>query len=239
MNIHQRYRFIFSFSAAVLLASCASNEIGQSKDVNPETIYQQYRLEYNENEKNAEMIALFRFAGENGTTLVLTGPSKFEYDSNVVKVDSSSFGGAFYKATTPEEKIIGKHTLLFEDIDKKKYENIFSVDSFGVTDVPQSVSRLVPALIKFNAPVLQGEDYIELSSDGTDSSFTIKQVAGEKGDYITIPVELLQRQKKSEFFLIATLYRKFNLRNQTKEGGAITTTQTLKPIKIQLKEEAL
>ena len=239
MNIHQRYRFISFFSAAVLLASCASNEIGQSKDVNPETIYQQYRLEYNENEKGAEMIAQFRFAGENGTTLVLTGPSKFEYDGAAVVVDSSNFGGAFYRATVPWEKLIGKHTLLFEDIDKKKYENSFLVDSFRVADVPQSVSRRVPALIKFKAPVLQGEDYIELTSDGTDSSFTVKQVAGEKGDYITIPVEQLQRQKKNEFFLIATLYRKFNLQNQTKEGGAITTTQKTKPIKIQLKEEAL
>lgn len=239
MNVSKHITLITSLSAALLFSSCASNEIGQSKDVNPETVYQQYRLVYNEGEKNAEMTAWFRFAGENGTTLELSSPSKFEYDGTAIKVDSSDFEGAFYQSLTPAEKVMGKHTLLFTGINNKKYENHFSFDSFAIAVPELAISKLAPAQVKFKTPVLQGEDYIELTTEGTDSSFTIKHVAGGKEDYFTIPVAELQRQKKNTFSLIVKLYRKLSLQQQTKEGGAISIIQTKKPVKLTLVNEAL
>jgi len=227
------------FSMAFLLASCSSNEIGQSEDVNQETIFQEYRLEYNEREKEASLFAQFRFAGENGTTLVLTNPSGVSYNGTVLKVDSNDFSGAFYSTAIPVKKLIGEHTFLFTDVDKRKYENHFRMDSFYVTDIPVSISRRAPALIKFRAPALYGEDYIELDSEGTDSSFSVKYTAGENGDYITIPASELQRQKSNEIFVIPTLYRKIKLQQQTKEGGGITTIQTLQPVKLRLVTETL
>lgn len=226
-------------AAAVLFSSCSSNEIGQSKDVNPEAIYQYYRFDYNENDKSASLFAQFRFAGENGTTLVLTEPARLEYNGNPVKVDSNSFSGAYYGAAIPLSKASGKHTLVFTDGERTKYENSFTVDSFYLKGIPATMSRLAPALIQFKAPVLQGEDFIALESEGTDSSFSVKYTADDRDGYITIPAAELQRQKGNEIFIVPSLYRKTNLQQQAKEGGEIITIQTLKPVKLRLADDAL
>lgn len=239
MNKNQLQLFLSSFLVAILLGSCASNEIGQSKDVNQETIYQEYQFAYNESDKEAGLFSQFRFAGENGTTLILNSPSKIEYNGVTLGVDSNGFAGAFYYANIPLAKVIGRHSVVFTDYNNKKYENHFSVDSFYLTDVPATISKRAPALIKFKAPALGGDDYIELESEGTDSSFSVTYKAGEKATCITIPASELQRQKKDELFVKPTLYRKMGLQQQAKEGGKITTKQTLKPVKLQLVEEAL
>ena len=224
-------------AAVIIFSSCDSNEIGESKDVNPETIYQLYRFEYNENDTTAELFAQFRFAGENGTTLVLTTPSKFEYNGAEVKVDSNDFSGAFYKTSITPKEVVGMHKLAFTDINGKVYQNIFTVDSFVLPDVPKEISKLVPAIIKFQAPPLYGEDYIELRSEETDSAFSVKYNAAQKDGYITIPKEELQRQKKDILLLTATLHRKVLLQQQVKEGGGIWIEQTIKPVSLKLKKE--
>lgn len=54
----------------VFIHSCASNEIGHSKDVNQDEINQGYFIEYDEATDKTEITAFFRFAGANGTTLI-------------------------------------------------------------------------------------------------------------------------------------------------------------------------
>ncbi len=239
MKHNQKKQFIGFFAIVFLLTSCSSNEIGQSKDVNQETIYQEYRLAYNETEKEASLFAQFRFAGENGTTLELNNPAKLEYNGTVLKVDSNNFAGAFYNTAVPLKKLIGQHKIVFTDGEKRTYENSFTIDSFYIRAITDAISKSAPALIKFRAPALEGEDYIELNSEGTDSSFTVKFTAAEKEDYITIPVSELQRQKGNELVVVPTLYRKIKLQQQTKEGGEITTIQTLQPVKLKLLTEIL
>lgn len=239
MNKNQYKLSATVFSIALLLASCSSNEIGQSKDVNQETIYQEYRLEYNEREKAASLFAQFRFAGENGTTLVLNKPAQLEYNGTRLTVDSNDFSGAFYSIAVPLKNVMGKHTLVFTDGGNKKYQNSFMMDSFYIAEVPATVSKRAPAFLRFKAPALSGDDSIELESEDTDSSFSVKFTAKDKGDYITIPVSELQRQKNKVLLLVPTLYRKILLQQQTAEGGQISIIQTLQPIKLRLVEETL
>ena len=239
MNSNQLKSLFYFFFLMVLTGSCASNEIGESRDVNQETIYQQYRVEYDENDKKASLFAQFRFAGEKGTTLILSDPSKLEFNTAVVKVDSSDFSGAFYRLEFPREKVMGRHTLVYTDLNQKKYENTFSIDSFYLLDVPATISKKAPALIRFKAPALQQDDYIELDSEGTDSSFSVKKTSANPGEYITIPVAELQRQTKSEIWVVPTLYRTTRLQQQTKEGGEIITRQTLRPVQLKLVDETL
>ncbi len=55
---------------AAIFCSCSSNEIGNSKDVAQDKIFQQYKVEYKEGDNQLSCRAQFRFAGRNGTTLV-------------------------------------------------------------------------------------------------------------------------------------------------------------------------
>ncbi|MBS1656251.1 MAG: hypothetical protein JSU05_15470, partial [Bacteroidetes bacterium] len=66
------------FAAICLQPSCASNEIGNAKDVNPDAIFFDYKIWGDESKDIATCMLQYRFAGPNGTTLVLEDPSKVE-----------------------------------------------------------------------------------------------------------------------------------------------------------------
>lgn len=222
------------FSALLIMASCASNEIGQSRDVNQQSVYQQYDVQCDEGGNATTLTAWFRFAGVNGTTLVLNEPSRFECDGKSIEVDSSELSGAFYKTVLELGRSAGKHRLVFTDIDKNRYENEFSLDSFHLVQLPASIRRTDSVNIFFEGPGLQGTDYIELTTDNTDSAFTITHLATDKGNYISIPAAQLKRQKGKTFSLYATLYRERPLLRQTKEGGLISTRQSTRPVSIAI-----
>ena len=81
---------------------------------------------------------------------------------------------------------------------------------------------------------MQGDDYIEVGTSNTDSSFSVTHSATDAGNFITIPAKELQRQKVKELTLEATLYRRIPLQQNTSEGGSISIRYALKPIKIKL-----
>jgi len=222
---------VFITALAGILYSCASNEVGQSKDVNQETIYQDYSVVAGNTEGTVTITAQFRFAGANGTTLVLNPPGKFEVDGKEIAVDSSDFSGAFYSITLPSHQLAQQHSMRFTDTEKRKFDNSFQLDSFHLI-APKSADRNSPLQIAFKAPVLSGDDFIEIESEHTDSSFSYRYHSSDNSGYITIPVAELSRQKKNELVITGTLHRKLPLQNKTREGGEINTIQVTKPVKI-------
>ena len=214
-------------------AACTSNEIGESKDVAQDKIYQRYSISYTEGNTNAEVFCQFRFAGVNGTTLVLNSPSQLQFDGEKLSVDSSSGSGAYYKTGKPVTNFYGKHTLIFTNTDAKKLENSFSFDNFKLVNLPATVSKQQSFNLNFETAALQADDYIEVGTNNTDSSFSISHTA-QQGTAIVIPAEELKRQKGNELTLEATLYRKVPLQQSTGEGGEIEIRYSLKPVKIKL-----
>jgi hypothetical protein len=222
--------FVFTFTA------CSSNEIGESKDVAQDKIYQSYQISYTEGNTNAEIFCQFRFAGSNGTTLVLNKPSQLQFDNEKLSVDSSSGAGAFYRAYKPVNNFYGSHTITFTDTESKKLENSFSFDSFTLINIPAAVTKNQSFNLNFETTALQGDDYIEVGASNTDSSFSVTHNAADAGNFITIPAKELQRQKGKELTLEATLYRKIPLQQSKIEGGKIEISYSLKPVKIKLTE---
>ena len=217
-------------------AACSSNEIGDSKDVAQDKIYQDYAISYAEGNTNAEVYCQFRFAGKNGTTLVLNSPSQVQFDGEKIAVDSSAGSGAYYQANKPAINFFGKHTLLYTTTDNKTLENSFSFDNFKLVNLPASISKKQDFNLSFETTALQGDDYIELGTSNTDSSFDITHTTADKGNFITIPAKELQRQKVKTLTLEATLYRKVPLQQTTSEGGLLVTKFSLKPVTIKLTE---
>jgi hypothetical protein len=215
-------------------AACSSNEIGDSKDVVQDKIYQGYSVSYTEGNTNAEVYCQFRFAGKNGTTLVLNNPSQVQFDGEKLPVDSSDGGGAYYRIYKPAANFLGKHSITFTTTDNKKLENGFSFDNFKLVNVPATISKKQSFNLNFETPALQGDDYIEVGASNTDSSFSITHNAADKSNAITIPAEELKRQKTKTLTLEATLYRSIPLQQNTAEGGKISIRYALKPITIQL-----
>lgn len=98
-------------AAILLLAGCQSNEIGNSKDVNPEAIYRTYSVQAIEGGSHVSFGAVFRFGGENGTTLVLNEKSHVSFDGKILAVDSSKGSGALYLVQLPMADAAGEHPL--------------------------------------------------------------------------------------------------------------------------------
>ncbi|TMI95592.1 MAG: hypothetical protein E6H08_06015, partial [Bacteroidetes bacterium] len=80
----------------VFLFSCTSNEIGNSKDVNPDAVFFDYEVSSDNDSSDVTVNLQYRMGGENGTTLVLNEPSKVLLDGEQLEADSAKVTGAFY-----------------------------------------------------------------------------------------------------------------------------------------------
>ncbi len=222
--------------SALIFTSCSNNEIGESKDVSQDKIYQSYTISYTEGNENAEIFCQFRFAGKNGTTLVLNNPSEVQLDNEKLRVDSNTGNGAFYRIYKPITNFYGIHKISFLNTEGKKMNNDFPFSSFRLNNIPASISKKQNLNIAFETLVLQGDDYIEVGASNTDSSFNIIHTSTDKDNFITIPIKELQRQKGKDVTLEIMLYRKVPLLQNTVEGGEIQIRYFLKPVKIKLTE---
>src|SRR6478735_6391121 len=101
------------FVSGIFIFSCSSNEIGNSKDVNPETIYLDYEIYYDNGDDSVSCYLQYRFAGENGTTLVLNSPAGVSIDGNNIPVDSNNISGAFYLKNFYAKNFTGKHNITY------------------------------------------------------------------------------------------------------------------------------
>lgn len=214
------------------LFACNSNEIGESKDVNQDKIYMDYNISYTEGDDQVSLNFQYRFAGAAGTTLVLNSPSQVKLDGEIIKVDSSKYGGAFYTIDNPYNSFLGKHSIQFTDINGKQFENSFEFSPFTLVNLPATVSRNKALAVSYNINGLNADDDIEISSVDTDSTFHHHQPGS--GTSAVIPAADLQKQKKDEVSFEATIYRKLPLAQTTSEGGKMNLTYRLKPVKIKL-----
>jgi hypothetical protein len=214
------------------MAACTSNEIGNSKDVAQESIYQQYSISYTEGDEKAAIHAQFRFGGKNGTTLLLNEPSNISFDGTGIKVDSSDLGGAYYQLNKPVAGFYGTHHFVFTDISNKKFDNDFVFEKFSLVNTPAGASKTAPLQLQFDSAGLKAGDEVTVSSSGTDSSFSVSGTVSDKNFTISIPAEDLKKQKGKELKLDISLSRNVPLQQNTREGGEMNIQYRLKPLKI-------
>lgn len=218
--------------SAGLLTACSSNEIGDSKDVNQDKIYMDYFISHAEGDENVDITCQFRFAGNNGTTLVLSDGSKVELDGENLKADSSTSSGAFYKISKPVSGFYGNHSIRFTNTSGKQFDNQFTFAPFAITNGDMEARRTKDLRISYRSVPLTKEEYVEVYSTGTDSSFHYSQDGPDSN--MLIPSKELTRQKGKTLSLECKLYREIDLQQSTSEGGVIRIEQGLKAIKIKL-----
>ena len=208
------------------LFACNSSEIGESKDVNQDKIYMDYHISYAEGDEQVALNFQYRFAGAAGTTLVLNNPSQVKLDGEILKVDSSKYGGAFYTVNKNYSAFLGMHSIQFTDI------NSFEFAPFTLVNPPTTADPNKDLVVSYNINGLNAADDIEINSVDTDSSFHYHQPGANTS--ATIPASDLKRQKNKDVSFETTIYRKIPLTQTTTEGGALQLTYRLKPVKIKL-----
>ena len=149
------------------LFSCTSNEIGNSKDVNPDAVYFDYEIWAEEGREDVTVNLQYRMGGKNGTTLLLDEPSKVMLDGEQLQVDSAKVTGAYYEIQRPFSSFTGKHSITFIDLNKKEYIEEFEFIPFMLDpDVPATINR-GDLVFKFKG--LDSLDYLNVIL--TDTSF--------------------------------------------------------------------
>lgn len=115
-----------SILIAVVFTACQSNETGNSKDVAQDQIYRSYEVTFEEADYSGSASAVFRFAGENGTTLILNAPSKITANGVQLTEGNMLFGGAYYSnpfaIKCPDKKIVLTYTDNKENVLTETYE---------------------------------------------------------------------------------------------------------------------
>lgn len=211
----------------VFLFSCTSDEIGNSKDVNPDAVFFDYEVWAEEGKEDVTVNIQYRMGGKNGTTLILDEPSKVTLDGEQLKVDSAKVTGAYYEVQKPFTSFAGKHMITFTDLNKKEYNEEFEFKPFILEpNVPSTLNR-GDLVFKFKG--LDPVDYLSVIL--TDTSFTsadINDVDTVRNGRLVIKADrlsaLINGPINLQFFKEETL----PLKKPTKEGGKFIITYGLK-----------
>jgi len=216
-----------SIVSLVFLFSCTSNEIGNSKDVNPQAVFFDYEVWAEEGKEDVTVNLQYRMGGKNGTTLVLDEPSKVMLDGEQLKVDSAKVTGAYYEVQKPFASFTGKHAISFTDLNKKEYNEEFEFKPFTLEpNVPLTLNR---GDLVFNFKGLDAVDYLSVIL--TDTSFTsadINDVDTVRNGQLIIKADRLSALINGPIHL--QFYREdiLPLKKATKEGGKFIITYGLK-----------
>jgi hypothetical protein len=221
------------FAAAVLLfsfffSSCNSNEVGSSKDVNPESIFFDYQVRGEEGNDVVTVLLQYRFAGENGTTLTLDGSSSVKLDGQLITGDSSKMTGAYYEVQKPVAEFSGKHSIVFANIDKKEYKEEFNFQPMRLlTAIPENLQRGEDLVLELGG--LQAEEYVRvLLTDTAYANEGIERTDTVKNGRLIITNTELEALADGPIQLELIKERETPIKNGTKEGGRLSVSYGLK-----------
>lgn len=221
----------------IFLSSCDVVEIGQAKDVNPDAVWQQYNIWYDEADDSVICHAQFRFAGPNGTSLVLDSASHVMLDGKLLDVDSSIYPGAYYLHRLLPQNAIGKHVFSYTDINGKNYQNAFIFSPLQLqNDLPVSINRHSDLKLRFSGLADKELLAISLSDTATDNSADIDSNFALKSQCIIIPATYLAKMANGPLTLHIGYDKKLPLQQTAKEGGEINFSYSLKPREILLSD---
>ena len=218
---------VLSFISALFLLSCSSNEIGNSKDVNPDAIFFDYKIWAEEGREDVTVNLQYRMGGRNGTTLVLDEPSKVLFDGEQLNADSAKVTGAYYETQRPFSSFAGKHTITFTDLNKKEYKEEFEFIPFSLEpDVPATLTR---GDLVFTFKGLDSIDHLNVVL--TDTSFRsadINDIDTVKNGKLVISANRLSALVNGPINL--QFYKEVvkPVKNSTKEGGKLFISYGLK-----------
>jgi hypothetical protein len=215
-----------------IMSSCASSEIGDIKDVNPETVYSQYELYYEEGYDSVSIQAQFRFGGNKGTTLVLTNQSSVTLDAEQLPVDSAENLGAYYRVNKAANGFAGNHDLVFTGFNGKKYRNSFAFEPFAWGANTETMSKK-GAMILLDGLKNGTEVAVEISDTAAATNDLDKKYSIAYGK-ISLPSADLATLANGP--ISVSVYRTVTkkLAQTTAEGGVLEINYALKKRTLQL-----
>jgi uncharacterized protein YceK len=220
--------FLLLIITAIIMGGCASNEVANSGDVKQSTIYQEYRVTFDEEDNITWAWATFRFGGSNGTTLVLTKPSTVTFNGDSMLTDVTVLGGAKYKLAF--KKPLGRGQpceFVFTDTDGKTYTNKIKFNPVLMgTPVPEVKKGMPFELPIFTDLLTYGEKIrITFRDSATSEVFETDKITPNKS--ILIPATVLKPLNGKVTFDIERTSN-IPMQQANEKGGSLTFSYRLK-----------
>ncbi len=123
---------VFSILAVLALSACSVDTIDDG-DVNQEKLYGDYRVTFDDAEKQVRHYVQFRVGGSTGTTIRLTEGS-IEYDGNEMSVFDGdealiNLNGTYYRRTYSADMPNASYTYTWTRGDGQRFDNIATMPS--------------------------------------------------------------------------------------------------------------
>lgn len=228
-----KYTLLLLLAAFVFISACTSNEIGYSKDVNPATIYTQYSIIKEKDQDSIRCRAQYRFAGQNGTTLVLSQPSMIQLDQQPLFVDSSDFEGAYYEKQFAPAQFSGNHYWLFTGTDGKKYKESFTLQT---PDCNTAFSTTIqPANYTLTYQQLQAPVAITVAiSDSAGSNYIFTQNVSPQNNQVQLQPAFFDSLATGPITISTYINQNRALQHCPDEGGNLSLYYFIKEWQLQL-----
>ncbi len=218
--------FLFYFLFFFLFA-CNDTEIDEEKNLDPNYIFFDYKIQGEEDKELITVLLLYRFPGAEGIPLAMKKPAKVQLDGNTIEPDSARMTGAFYELQVALENFIGKHTINFRNTDGKIYKEEFEfVPITLITEIADTVQRN-DIVLDFDG--LKDTDHLRVIL--VDTAFytdDINEIDTLKGGQLIITSNRLEKLKTGPLTLHISKEEERPIKNPTKAGGLLSISYSLK-----------
>ena len=202
----------------LLLGGCFGNA-DKRADPEPEDIYFDFLVTGEEGNDSVTLVGKFKDYDEYGEPLSL-GEGQVWLDGQLIPTDSSSLAGPHYTISRALAGFSGKHTILVQMPDRKKYRNEFNFYTFRIrTPLADTLKR---NKLNLELQGLNGGDQVRVLM--TDTSFTgdgINRVDSVWQNRISFTRSEIQLLEPGPVNLELTYESARPLRNTTRAGGQL------------------
>ncbi len=208
-------------------AACGNDEKRNTKDIDPESIYFDYKIWGEESYDNITVKLQFRIRNINGESILLEDPAKVDLDGEVLKADSTKMTGVYYEVQKPAASFTGKHTIIFTASNNKKYRESFNFKPVTLgKPVPETLQRS-DLIFEFNG--LSPDDLVRVLM--TDTSFLSEEInridSVKNGHLIITKEELMALSNGPVHMQIIKEYER-EIKNGTSRSGRLSISYGLR-----------
>jgi len=212
----------------IVFVSCI-NETGESKSVNQESIYFDYKVWGDEESNEVKVKLQYRYSDAEGITILPVQTGKVEFDGQILEADSSRMNGFYYEAIFPLENFDGEHSIVFTDLNDKQYKEVFDFPIISLkTELPPVISR--KELVFEIAGLDSGEIVRVLLTDTSFYSRDIDKIDTIRNSRITITQIDLENLKNSPVHMEIYKEEERPLKETTKAGGGLSLSYGLRRV---------
>lgn len=136
-------KVFFVVVCSLALASCLNNkaEKEESKGIDPQTIFHDYRITAEEDRENVTIMLQYRI-GKDGDPLSLNEALSVKLDGTPLQPDSTRLSGAYFEAERPLAEFAGNHTISLTDARNKEHKAEFNFQPFTLAEeIPERVPK--------------------------------------------------------------------------------------------------